>query len=158
MLISLCSADNEFFKLTIQEIDILALFISNINEKHIAQVVINQFKLFILNVGSHLSQSQWTSFIHSIKLLFETTSPTSLIEEKERYQESHVEGSSLRGRIDLHKKAEEGGGGGDRQAELPFNQEACFNKCIIQLLLINTVNETVEKYYEVISLSVLIIL
>lgn len=33
-------------------------------------------------------------------------------------------------------------------ADLPFNQDACFTKCIIQLLLINTVAETVEKFYD----------
>lgn len=71
------STDNEFFKSTIQDIleklnafmalvaakdaqlrhlipdyiDTLALFISNINEKQIAQVVINQFKAFINMIG-----------------------------------------------------------------------------------------------------------
>lgn len=42
--------------------------------------------------------------------------------------------------------------------ELPFNQDACFTKCIVQLLLINTVQETVEKFYDQLSLTNLNIL
>ena len=38
--------------------------------------------------------------------------------------------------------------------ELPFNQDACFTKCIVQLLLINAAAETVEKFYDQLSLHV----
>ena len=41
---------------------------------------------------------------------------------------------------------------------LPFNQDACFTKCIVQLLLISTVAETVDKFYESLSLHNLYIL
>jgi hypothetical protein len=34
------------------------------------------------------------------------------------------------------------------KAELPFNQDACFTKCIVQLLLISALSETVEKFYD----------
>ena len=124
------STDSDFYKHTIQDllermnqfilsnvdslrqlipdyIDVLALFISNINEvlfhyfilslitiiqKHIAQVVIAQFKLFIMQIGKSLSQNQWNSFVISLQNLFETTIPVSLIEEKEKYQESNSAG------------------------------------------------------------------
>ena len=66
-------------------IDVLALFISNINEKHIASVVINQFKQFILQVGKNLSVNQWNSYVISLQNLFEATIPVSLIEEKEKF-------------------------------------------------------------------------
>ena len=42
--------------------------------------------------------------------------------------------------------------------ELPFNQDACFTKCIVQLLLIGAVSETVEKFYDQLSLHNLYIL
>jgi hypothetical protein len=38
--------------------------------------------------------------------------------------------------------------------ELPFNQDACFTKCIVQLLLISAASDTVEKFYEQLSLHV----
>lgn len=47
-------------------IDTLALFISNINEKQIAQVVINQFKSFIAQIGRSLSANQWNSYVTSL--------------------------------------------------------------------------------------------
>jgi hypothetical protein len=47
-------------------IDVIALFISNINEKLIAQVVISQFKSFILSVGRNLSPNQWNSYVISL--------------------------------------------------------------------------------------------
>jgi hypothetical protein len=103
------NTDSEFYKQTIQEIlerlnafmvshmdslrllvpdyiDIMALFISNINEKHIAQVVISQFKAYIVAIGKSLSQTQWNSYVASVQNLFEATIPQSLIEERERYQ------------------------------------------------------------------------
>lgn len=49
-------AHGEQLRLLIPDyIDILALFISNINEKHIAQVVISQFKAYIIAIGKNLS-------------------------------------------------------------------------------------------------------
>jgi len=39
---------------------------------------------------------------------------------------------------------------------LPFNQDACFTKCIVQLLLINTVADTVDKFYDQLSLHVIL--
>jgi hypothetical protein len=37
---------------------------------------------------------------------------------------------------------------------LDFNQDACFTKCIVQLLLIGVAAETVEKFYDLLSLHV----
>jgi hypothetical protein len=53
----------------------LALFISNINEKHIAQVVVAQFKSFMGMVGKHLSANQWNAYVQSLQNLFEATIP-----------------------------------------------------------------------------------
>ena len=72
------SNDGEFYRKTIEEIldkmnkfllskienmkglipsyiDMLALFISNINEKHIASITINQFKVYIIQIGKYLT-------------------------------------------------------------------------------------------------------
>jgi hypothetical protein len=45
-------------------------------------------------VGKNLSVNQWNSYVTSLQNLFEATIPQSLIEEKERYQEAHVQGSN----------------------------------------------------------------
>jgi hypothetical protein len=87
------NTDSEFYRSTINEIlvkmnaflvskidaykhliptyiDVLSLFISNINEKNIAQVVISQFKAFIQQVGQYLTPDQWDSYIISLGQLF----------------------------------------------------------------------------------------
>lgn len=48
---SVAAKDAQLRHLIPDYIDTLALFISNINEKQIAQVVINQFKAFINMIG-----------------------------------------------------------------------------------------------------------
>jgi hypothetical protein len=101
-------------------IDTLALFISNINEKHIAQVVVTQFKSFMSLIGKHLSANQWNSFVQSLQNLFEATIPQSLIDERDRYFESEM----------LKKQGKPLNEGEEAQA-LPFNQDACFTKCIV---------------------------
>lgn len=47
---------------------------------------------------------------------------------------------------------------GEEAQALPFNQDACFTKCIVQLLLISAASETVEKFYDQLSLHNLYIL
>ena len=78
----------------------------------------------------------------SLQNLFEATIPQSLIDEREKYLET-----------EMMKK--QGGDSVEREretslakSELPFNQDACFTKCIVQLLLISAASETVEKFYD----------
>jgi len=44
--------------------------------------------------------------------------------------------------------------GSSPSKQLVFNQDACFTKCIVQLLLISVASETVEKFYDMLSLHV----
>lgn len=75
----------------------------------------------------------------SLQNLFEVTIPQSLIEEKDRYLEAEM----------MKKQGGQVEDEPNRQSkELPFNQDACFTKCIVQLLLINAAAETVEKFYD----------
>jgi hypothetical protein len=89
-MVSVAGKDSNLRHLIPDYIDTLALFISNINEKQIAQVVISQFKAFIGMIGRQLSPNQWNSYISSLQNLFEATIPQSLIDEKERYLESEM--------------------------------------------------------------------
>jgi hypothetical protein len=54
-MVSVAGKDSNLRHLIPDYIDTLALFISNINEKQIAQVVISQFKAFIGMIGRQLS-------------------------------------------------------------------------------------------------------
>lgn len=122
-------------------------------------MVITQFKSFISLIGRQLSSNQWNSYITSLQNLFEATIPQSLIDERERYLESELmkkqrrDHTSHSGSADSHKKEKSGGSSPSRH-ELPFNQDACFTKCIVQLMLISTAAETVEKFYDSLSLHV----
>jgi hypothetical protein len=46
------------------------------------------------------------------------------------------------------------GAAAQSEGQLPFNQDACFTKCIVQLLLISAASEIVEKFYDQLSLHV----
>lgn len=104
-----------------------------------------QFKAFLAQAGKFLTPAQWNSYVACLENLFLTTIPQSLIDEREKYLESEnikKQGQALEAKPVASK------------AELPFNQDACFTKCIIQLLLISAVQETVEKFYDQLSLPV----
>jgi hypothetical protein len=71
-------------------------------------------------IGRHLSANQWNSFVQSLQNLFEATIPQSLIDERDRYFESEM----------LKKQGKPSHEAEDAQT-LPFNQDACFTKCIV---------------------------
>ena len=75
--------------------------------------------------------------------------PLSLQEERDKYLQELSEGKLQ----DSNQQKEE-----DEAKELSFNQDTCFTKCIMQVLLIQTVKETFEQYYDILSLSVRIAL
>lgn len=150
-MVQVAAKDTQLRHLIPDYIDILALFISNINEKQIAQVVIGQFKAFIGLVGRQLSPNQWNCYVSSLQNLFEATIPQSLIDEKERYLESEL--MKKQGHQEQSPR-QASPNAGLREGELPFNQDACFTKCIVQLLLISAAAETVDKFYDQLSLHV----
>jgi len=99
----------------------------------------------VAQAGKFLTPAQWNAYVACLENLFLTTIPQSLIDEREKYLESeHIK---KQGQAQEAKPAVSKG-------ELPFNQDACFTKCIIQLLLISAVQETVEKFYEQLQLPV----
>ena len=51
-------------------IDTLGLYISNITDVQMAQIVIKNYKRFIEMVGRSLSLNQWNSYITSLQNLF----------------------------------------------------------------------------------------
>ena len=74
--------------------------------------------------------------------LFKQTTPSILLEEKEKMHAAELSGSSNRS---------------GKSEKLPFNQEACFTKCIVQLLLIGTVSEIADNFYDTLPLKVTLI-
>jgi hypothetical protein len=98
-------------------------------------------------IGRLLSNNQWNAFVLSLQNLFEATIPQSLIDEKEKYLESEI----IKKQGDHHSServVDEDSAPVGKNGELPFNQDACFTKCIVQLLLISVTSETVEKFYD----------
>ena len=107
-------------------IDTLGLYISNLTDVQMAQIVIKHYKRFIEMVGRNMSVNQWNAYVTSLQNLFAATVQKQLIIEKEKYIEQQSEGS---------KKQTDAAKEGD-PSQLVFNQDACFTKCIVQLLLI----------------------
>jgi hypothetical protein len=68
-------------------IDTLGLYISNITDVQMAQIVIKNYKRFIEMVGRSLSVNQWNAYITSLQNLFLATVQKQLIAEKEKYLE-----------------------------------------------------------------------
>lgn len=99
----------------------------------------HQFKSFVAQAGRSLTQPQWDAYVRCLQRLFASTIPQSLIEEREKYLESE-------------ESKKQGQAAEEARAHLPFNQDACFTKCIVQLLLISAVQEAVEKFYDQLQL------
>lgn len=77
--------------------------------------------------------------VNQICDLFDKTTPKILLDERERFLE--------RGPLGSEEAAEP-------SSNLSFNQEACFTKCIVQLLLIGAVQEIVERFYDAVAQAV----
>ena len=105
-------------------IDILVLFLSRTQNRRIIQVLIVCFRQFMTAVSPRLSAQQWREVVVSFALCFETSLPSNLENELNEFLS------------DSNKASQD-----DKALDLSLS------KCMVQLLLINTINNSLDSSY-----------
>mmetsp|Transcript_66837 Transcript_66837/g.155270 ORF Transcript_66837/g.155270 Transcript_66837/m.155270 type:complete len:359 (-) Transcript_66837:15-1091(-) len=90
----------------------------------VARIGVEGFKQLLLQTGGSLDAESWHKVTPRILKLFNDSMPTELM-----CVEANASG----------------------EGQLPFRKEAVVNKCVVQLLLIDMLQECVEQHYEHIS-------
>lgn len=66
--------------------DILCLFASNVNNRGLAEVVMEQLKHLLVDIGAQFTgPEQWSDVIDQISLLFQMSAPSLLVDEMQNF-------------------------------------------------------------------------
>jgi len=105
--------------------DVLSLIVNFVqhNEEGVARIGVEGLKQLLASTGKMLQADNWRKATAVLLHLFEISMPTKL----------------------LHSTGEPA-----QLKELPFEQQAVVIQCVVHLLLIDTVQDTVTQYYDVI--------
>lgn len=98
----------------------------------VARIGVEGFKQLLLLTGKNLKPEAWEKVTAMILLLFRDSMPTKLIEFED----------------EIHRMLSEERNKASEDCQLPFSKDEVVNKCVVQLLLIDMLQETVTKHYE----------
>mmetsp|Transcript_37723 Transcript_37723/g.69804 ORF Transcript_37723/g.69804 Transcript_37723/m.69804 type:complete len:1802 (-) Transcript_37723:138-5543(-) len=98
----------------------------------VARIGVEGFKQLLLSTGKNLKPEAWEKVTSMILLLFRDSMPTKLIEFE----------------AEIHGMLSEERAKANEECQLPFSKDEVVNKCVVQLLLIDMLQETVKEHYE----------